>query len=347
MSNNILIKLMEREDLSFREACAVFDDLFKGSLSQVQIATLLISLKMKGETEDEIAAAASVARQYSKKIKVRRSFLGSIDDSSAIIDTCGTGGSGLNKFNVSTATAFVVSSYGAKVAKHGNKAMSSTSGSADVFLALGIKVEVPLVLMQRAIDEIGIGFLYAPLYHPALGVVAGIRKELATRTIFNILGPLCNPANANYQLLGVYKPELIMPLARVLRVLGVKKALVAYGKGVGDEISLSGPTQAAYLDGKKIKTIRLNPSDFGLRRIDVKDILAKDAAASARIIKDVIKGKKGPARDMVLANSSACFYLLGKAANFKDGSKLAARLIDEGKVYDKLNQFKEFIKDNA
>ncbi len=347
MNKQILKKLTEKINLTFKESQNIFEEVFKGSLSQSQIATLLVSLKMKGETEDEIAAAASIVRKYSKKIKVRPDVFGGPGSFRAIIDTCGTGGSGLNKFNISTATAFVVSASGAKVAKHGNKAMSSNCGSADVLEALGINIQAPFFVMQRAIDEVGIGFLYAPLYHPALKNIAAIRKEMGIRTIFNILGPLCNPAFANYQLLGVYKSELVLPLARVLRKLNTQKALVVYGCDVGDEISLTGPTKGAYLRGGKVSSIRINPSDFGLKKISIKDILVKDAKSSAKVINNIIKGKEGAPRDIVLANASACLHLLGKVKNFKEGVKLAASLIDEGKVYDKFKQFKEFLISNA
>jgi anthranilate phosphoribosyltransferase len=347
MSKQILKKLTEKSSLTFKEAQGIFEEIFNGSLSQTKIAALLVALKMKGETEDEIAAAASVVLKYSKKIKVRPDVFGSPDTSRAIIDTCGTGGSGLDKFNISTATAFVVSASGAKVAKHGNKAMSSNCGSADVLQTLGVNIGAPFVVMRRAIDEVGIGFLYAPLYHPALKDIAAIRKDIGVRTIFNILGPLCNPASANYQLLGVYKQELVLPMARVLRKLNTQKALVVYGCDVGDEISLTGPTKAAYLHAGKVSSLRINPSDFGLKKITIKDILVKDAKSSAKVIESIIRGKPGAPRDIVLANASACFYLLGKVDNFKKGVKLAASLIDEGKVADKLKQFKEFLRSNA
>ena len=221
------------------------------------------------------------------------------------------------------------------------------SGSADVLEALGINVGVSASVMEEAIKKIGIGFLYAPLYHPSLGKVAKIRREMGIRTIFNILGPLCNPARANYQLLGVYDPGLTLPLARVLRRLGVRRAFVVYGKDVCDEVSLTGPTKAAFLNNKKISTLTLNPSGFGLKRIKLKDLLVKDAKSSARRIRDIFSGEKGAARDIVLANAGVCFYILGKVSNFKQGVKMAAELIDTKKAKHKLSEFKEFLDKNA
>jgi len=324
-----------------------FEEIFDSDATPAQIASFLTSLKMKGESEEEISAAATVVREKAKKINVREGFLGIKDKDEPIMDTCGTGGSGLNKFNVSTATAFIVSAAGIKLAKHGNRAMSSSCGSADVLEALGINIGVSASVTEEAIKKIGIGFLYAPLYHPALGKVAKIRKEMGIRTIFNILGPLCNPALANYQLLGVYDSGLILPLARVLRRLGVKRAFVVCGKDVCDEISLTGTTAAAFLNNKKISTLTLNPSSFGLKRIKLKDILVKDAKVSAKVIKDILAGKPGAPRDIVLANTSACFYILGKVNNFKQGVKMAAELIDTKKAKRKLSEFKQFLEENA
>ncbi len=340
-------KLTQGKNLSFLETKEVFKEIFNSKTTDSQIAAFLVALKIKGESEEEISAAASLIREKANKINARKTLLGIEDKSQKIIDTCGTGGSGINKFNISTAVAFIVSSAGIKVAKHGNRAMSSNCGSADVLEALGIDVAVKPAFMERAINEVGIAFLYAPLYHPALATVAKVRKELSLRTIFNILGPLCNPALANYQLLGVYKPALTFVLAKVLKNLGLNKALVVCGKDILDEISLTGSTQCSFLNKKKIENLKLNPSNFGLKKIKLSDILAKDAKMSAKIIKDVLNGKKGPARDIVLANASACFYILGKAKNFKEGVKIAKTLIDDKKAKKQLQKFKGFLDKNA
>lgn len=339
--------LVNNKDLSFDQTKSVFEEIFNNQAKDSQIAAFLTALKVKGEKEAEISAAASVVRSYAKKINLSQNLFGSKDAPGTIIDTCGTGGSGVNKFNVSTATAFVVAASGTIVAKHGNKAMSSTSGSADVLEALGINISAGPQTMEEALKRIGIAFLYAPLYHPALGAVAQIRRDMGVRTIFNILGPLCNPAQASHQLLGVYSQDLIIPLAKVLKQLGSKRALVVYGQDSKDEISLTGKTKAVFLDNKKITKLTLNPSSFGLKKIKLEDILADNANVSAQIINDVLAAKPGAPRDIVLANASACFYILGKVANFKAGVSLAGELIDSGKAKDKLSQFKHFLESNA
>lgn len=343
MIKEIITKLVDKEGLSLREARDVFGAIFDAKLTPAQIASFLTSLKMKGETETEIEAAVSVVREKANKLHIRKSFMG-IASSEPIIDTCGTGGSGVNKFNISTASAFVVAASGVKVAKHGNRGMSSGCGSADVLEALGINIGADPSLMEAALKEIGIGFLYAPLYHPALGQVAQIRKEMGIRTIFNILGPLCNPALADHQVLGVYDRNLMAPLARVLKNLGSKRALLLNSKDLGDEISLSGSTHAVFLNNKKITNLRLNPSNFGLKKINIRDLEANTAAVSAAIITGIFRGKPGPAQDIVLANSAACFYILGKAPSFRKGVSLARDLLSRGRVEAKFEEFKNFLK---
>ncbi len=340
-------KLTRKKNLNFDETKEVFAEIFEHKADPSQIAAFLTALKMKGETEAEISAAATVIRAKATKINVRDGFLGIKDKDEPVMDTCGTGGSGLNKFNISTATAFVVSSAGIKVAKHGNKAMSSSCGSADVLEALGINIAASSTVMEKAIRELGIGFLYAPLYHPALKEVARIRREMGIRTIFNILGPLCNPALATHQLLGVYSRDLVLIMARVLKKLGLKGTFVVHSPDLKDEISLSGSTQVSFLNNRKITSLTLTPSSFGLKRIAVKDLLVKDARTSALVIGAIFAGKKGAPRNIVLANAAACFYISGKAKNLKDGVALAAQLIDAGKVKDKLVRFKEFLEKNA
>jgi len=344
MIKEAISKLTAGKSLYFREAKEVFEEIFNHKAAPSQIAAFLISLKMKGEAEDEILAAAEVIREKAVKINIKEGFLGVEDRNLTVMDTCGTGGSGLNKFNVSTAAAFVVAAAGIKVAKHGNRAMSSTCGSADVLEEMGINIGASISAMQEAIKNIGIGFLYAPLYHPVLKEVAAIRKEIGVRTIFNILGPLCNPAAATHQLLGVYSRDLAPVLVRVLKKLGLKRAMVVNGKDVADEISLTGLTHVSFLNNKKITNMLLSPSSFGLKKIKLKDLLVNGAKTSAKIIKDVFEGKTGAPRDIVLANSSACFYILGKVDNFKQGIRIAAELIDGKKVKEKYLEFKNFLE---
>ncbi|MDD4183781.1 MAG: anthranilate phosphoribosyltransferase, partial [Candidatus Omnitrophica bacterium] len=304
MIKEAIDKLTKYEDLSFEETKEIFENIFACRVTSSQVAAFLIALKMKGESENEILAAATVIRHLSRKVSVKSSFVGIEFEDEQILDTCGTGGSGVDKFNISTAVSFVVAAAGIKVAKHGNRAMTSHCGSADVLEALGIKIDVEPSIMAEAIKTVGIGFLYAPLYHPVLAKVATIRKEIGVRTIFNILGPLCNPAFATHHVLGVYRQELVRPMASVLKKLGVKHALVVHSKDLKDEVSLAGTTTAAELTNQKIKNFSFKPSDFGLKKVNVKDIKVKNAQESANLINDILDAKPGPARDIVLANVS-------------------------------------------
>jgi len=339
MSQEIIKKVIEGNDLSFKEARSAFLNIFEEKLTPVQIASFLTSLTIKGETDNEIAGAASVIREKALSVKISKGDF--------VLDTCGTGGSGVEKFNISTAVSFVVASSGIKVAKHGNRAVSSKTGSADVLQALGIRIASSTAIMQRSINDIGIGFLFAPLYHKAFKVVAPVRKEMGVRTIFNILGPLCNPALAGYQLLGVSSPDLTKSLALVLKKLNTISAFVVFGEKLGDEVSLCGKTQVSFLNKNKISNFTITPKDFGLKKCKVSDLGAKTPKQSALIIKKVFKGKAGPTRDIVLANAACCFYLAKKVKNLKEGVSLAAELIDQGLVYDKYISFKEFLDKNA
>ncbi|MCP4652366.1 MAG: anthranilate phosphoribosyltransferase [Candidatus Omnitrophica bacterium] len=347
MIKQAIIKLSKNSSLTSSEAEKVFEEIFKKKATHVQIAAFLVALSMKGECEEEITAAAKVVRDHACKINVRTSFIGIENKDESIIDTCGTGGSGANKFNISTAVSFVVAAGGAKVAKHGNRAMSSSCGSADAFEALGVKIDTLPCVMESAIRKINVGFLYAPLYHPALKDVAGIRREIGIRTVFNILGPLCNPAFTTHQLLGVHSENLLGVMAKVLKNIGIKRAFVVCSKDLKDEVSLSSKTEVAFLDNKKIKRMILSPSDFGLKRIKLKDLEVKSAKDSASVIKDILNGKKGAPRSIVLANAACCFYILGKAQTLKEGVKLAAEIVDSGQAKKKLLELRKFIKNNA
>jgi len=338
MIKEAIAKASAGNNLNLKITKQVFSDIFNGKASDAQIAALLIALATKGVVQSEIQGAASVIRQKAKKITLKPNLR------QQIIDTCGTGGSEVDKFNVSSTVAFVVAASGAIVAKHGNKAMSSNCGSADVLLELGINITASQAKMRKALEKIGIAFLYAPLYHPALARVAVIRRELGLRTIFNILGPLCNPASANYQLLGVYDPLLLTTMAQVLKGLGAKRALVVNSSDLGDEISLSCDTKAVFLNQGKITNLTLKPNSFGLKKIKINDILVKDAKSSANMVKAVLKGEKGPGRDLVLANAGSCLYILGKAKSLKAGVVQAAELIDSGRAFDKLVCLKDFLK---
>ena len=344
MIRDALAKIVALESLSFQEAQDAFAEIFEAHATPAQIAAFLTALSIKGETEDEIAALASVIRSHARTLHVKGDFVGMELEDDPIVDTCGTGGSCVNKFNISTASAFIVSAASIKVAKHGNRAMTSNCGSADAFEALGIAVDVDPAQMEQAIKQIGIGFLFAPLYHLSLKEIAMIRKEIGIKTIFNIVGPLCNPAQATHQVLGVHTKELVPVLARVLKTLGTKKAFVVHGQDTKDEISLTGKTYVAYLNNKKIEQYTVSPSDFGLKKISLSDIQVADVRESAQRIIEIFKGKPGPCRDVAVANAAACMFIVGKAKTLKEGVKLCARLIDEGKVLAKFNEFKDFIK---
>ena len=354
MIKEAIKKIVRKEHLGFEEAKEVFYEIFDGKASDSQIASLLTGLSILGEGEDEIAAAAASAREKAVRIYPRGKYTnGESRESSKepvrepIIDTCGTGGSGVNKFNISTAVSFVVSSAGVKVAKHGNRAVSSHSGSADVFEALGIKIDVSPKIMERAIKEIGIGFLFAPLYHKGFKNAASVRKDIGIRTIFNIIGPLCNPAFVSHQLLGVSEERLLRVVALALNKINIESAFVVYGDVLKDEITLTGKTKVIYLHKGAVDEFYLTPESFGLKECSIKDLEADTPSQSAQIILDIFNSRRSPARDVVLANAAACFYILGITEDFKAGVGLAGELIDTGKVKEKYRMFKDFIEENG
>ncbi|RKY38966.1 MAG: anthranilate phosphoribosyltransferase [Candidatus Omnitrophota bacterium] len=335
MIKEAIAKLIENKDLAPEETRKVFKEIFEKRATPSQISAFLVALKKKGETYQEISSAAKVIREKAKRVKINRNR--------PLLDTCGTGGSKTNKFNISTAVAFVVASAGIRVAKHGNRGVSSPCGSADVLKALGIDLTLPSSTMEEALRKIGIAFLYAPLYHSSFAVVAPIRREIGIITIFNILGPLCNPGFPTHQLLGVFSPDLVLKLANALGVLGVRRAFVVYGEDIKDEISLTGKTLVGFLDKKRVRKLYLSPSSFGLRRCALKDLQVNNVEESARVILDVFAGKRGAAQDIVLANASACFYILNRVKNLKEGVELAKSLIIQGKVREKFSAFKDFL----
>lgn len=335
---DILEQIISGKDLSYNQAVSLFNDMFDDKLKPSQIASVLTALRIKGETEKELSAAAFVARSKALKVKKMKSL------TRPLIDTCSTGGSGVEKFNVSTAVAFVLSACGLKVAKHGNRSASSHCGSADVLEELGINISLDSSVMAKSLEQTGICFLFAPLYHKAFKSVVPVRKELKIRTLFNILGPLCNPFEVEHQLLGVCDKNLPLKMAKVLRNLRAKKAFVVWGEGVKDEVSLCGQTKVAFLNGKKISQFSLTPKSFGLKKIKLKDLEAKNPKTSAKIIRGIFKGKKSPCYDQVLASVSCVLYMLGRAKDFKQGVCLADEIIQSGKVEEKYNLFKRFLE---
>ncbi|HSE98944.1 MAG TPA: anthranilate phosphoribosyltransferase [Blastocatellia bacterium] len=337
-------KVVEREDLTVEEAESVLEQIMTGHCADAQIGSLLTALRMKGETVAELTGFARVMRR--KAAAVRPHSIVSADmagtDREALIDTCGTGGDVSGSFNVSTAAAFVVAGAGVRVAKHGNRSVSSQCGSADVVEALGVKIEISPEMIGRCIDEVGIGFLHAPLLHEAMKYVAPARRQMGIRTIFNMLGPLTNPAQANAQVIGVYAERLTEMLAEVLRSLGSSRALVVHGSDGLDEITVSGESRVTELKDNELKSYTVRPEDFGVARSSLAEIRGGDAAENARIILDILEGGRGPRRDIVLLNAAAALAASGKAEGLAEGVEMAGESIDTGSAMNKLKRLIEF-----
>jgi len=340
-----LDKVVKKKNLTRGQMRECFGQIMNGKATPSQVAAFVTALRMKGETAEEITGAADVMREKCVKIKTGGRVI-DIDreditaDRETILDTCGTGGSGTNTFNISTTVAFVVAACGVRVAKHGNRSASSRCGSADVLEKLGVRLDVTPDRVKKCIDEIGIGFLYAPLYHGAMKHAAVPRKEIGIRTIFNVLGPLSNPAGATRQVMGVYRRDLVPVQARVLKNLGCRRALIVHGLDNLDEITITGRTYAAELKNGRIRTYFLDPSDFGLRKAALDKICGGGAEENAEYVSEVLLGKRGPRRDIVLMNASAALVVAGKAGGFKAGVRFAACAIDSGSAIEKLNRLK-------
>ena len=324
--------LVDRRDLTRIEAAAAMDAIMTGAATNAQIAAFLTALRMKGETVEELIGFAQVMRQKAVKVRARAAdVVGQTGtDREMLIDTCGTGGDASGTFNVSTATAFVVAGAGLKVAKHGNRSVSSLCGSADVVETLGINIELPPQQVARCVDDVGIGFLYAPLLHTAMKYVMAARREMGIRTVFNMLGPLTNPAGANAQVIGVYSGSLCEPLARVLAELGTIRAFVVHGADGLDEISNTGESHISEVHEGVVRGSRVRPEDFGMPRAAIADLQGGDREENAQIIRKVLGGEPGPRRDIVLMNAAAALVVGGKARDLKEGMALAAQSIDSG-----------------
>ncbi len=320
--------LIEKKDLTAGQMSGAMGEIMDGNANPAVIGAFLSLLRCKGETVEEITAAASVMRDKSEKIEIQGD----------LIDTCSTGGTGINHFNVSTAASFVAAGCGLRVAKHGNRAVSGRCGSADVLEKLGVQIQLPPERVKTCIEKIGIGFLFAPIFHSAMKNVAGPRRELGIRTVFNILGPLTNPAGASFQLMGVFNADLTGPLARVLGKLGVKRAMVVHGSGGLDEISLTGPSVVCEFKNGGVKRYEVGPDDFGLEKNSIEEITGGDAETNAAAIKDILSGKKNAFSDVVLANTSAALVVAGRAEKFKEGVEIARRSIDSGRAMKKLEE---------
>ena len=343
MIRKAIARVVERDDLSESEMIEVMDQVMSGGATPAQIASFITALRMKGETVDEITGAARVMRDRALPIRVGKSVLGMDRDDinldrETILDTCGTGGSGTNSFNISTTVAFVVSACGVKVAKHGNRAVSSSCGSADVLEALGVNLNITPELVERSIAQIGIGFLFAPALHGAMKHAIGPRREIGIRTIFNILGPLTNPAGADCQVLGVYREDLVEKLAYVLKKLGCRKGFVVHGLDGMDEITLTGPTRIAEVSPAGVRVKLISPEDFGLESCAVADLHGGDALGNALIVKEILAGSDGAKRRIVLLNAAFGLLAAGKAVDVRDGLRLAAEAIDSGRAAGQLEQ---------
>jgi anthranilate phosphoribosyltransferase len=337
-------KVVERKDLTRDEAFAVMEAIMSGHATDAQIAAFLTALRMKGETVEELIGFARVMREKVSPVKTRARVQTSLSgtDREMLVDTCGTGGDATGTFNVSTATAFVVSGAGIPVAKHGNRSVSSLCGSADVVEALGVRLDLPPERVGRCVDEVGIGFCYAPLLHKAMKFVMLARREIRIRTVFNILGPLTNPARASAQVIGVYDGALAEVMAQVLKELGTTRAFVVHGQDGLDELSTTGPSHVAELRDGEIRCYTVQPEDFGLPRVSLADLKGGSAADNAEIIRRILAGERGPKRDIVVLNAGAAIAAGGKAADIASGIALAVQSIDGGAAQDRLARLVEF-----
>lgn len=324
-------KLVNKEDLTADEVRETINFIMKGEATSSQIGAFLMGLRMKGENFEEILGAVKGLRDNMTKLDI---------ESETLIDTCGTGGDGGKTFNISTVVAIIAASGGVKVAKHGNRAVSSKSGSADVLEALGIKTNFDEVQGKKQLEDVGMSFLFAPNYHKAMKNVAKERRELGTRTIFNILGPLANPAPITGQLMGVFDGNLIEKIGEVLLNLGLQRAMVVYGEDGLDEITTTATTKVCEVANGKTKTYSISPEDFGIKRATLEEISGGTSEENAKIIVNILNGEKGPKRDIVILNSAAALYVGMKVDSIKDGLKLAEELIDSGKA---LAKYKELV----
>ena len=332
--------LMDRRDLTRIEAAAAMEAIMSGAATNAQIAAFLTALRMKGETVEELIGFAQVMRQKAVRIRTEPDGVTALTgtDRDMLIDTCGTGGDAAGTFNVSTATALVVAGAGLRVAKHGNRSVSSLCGSADVVETLGVALDLSPQKVARCVDEVGIGFLYAPLLHTAMKHVMAARREMGVRTVFNMLGPLTNPAGANAQVVGVYAAALTEPLARVLAELGTHRAFVVHGADGLDEISNTGESRVSEVREGVVRTFAVRPEDFGLPRASIHDLLGGDREQNAEIIRGILRGEPGPRRDIVLMNAAAALVAGARARDLKEGVELGARSIDAGAARERLER---------
>jgi len=325
--------LLKKESLSSELMGQALEEIMTGKTQAGQIAAFLTGLRVKGETVEEITAAAKVMRKHVTKIKTEKRPL---------LDTCGTGGDGSGTFNISTIGALVAAGAGVTVAKHGNKSVSSKCGSADLLIELGVKIDLEPKKVEACLEKVGFGFLYAPLLHPAMKYATPVRREMGIRTIFNILGPLTNPAGADSQLLGVYDAALTEDLAEVLKNLGSKHVLVVHGEDGLDEVTTTARTQISELKDGQLNTYKIDANKYGLNLVSLQELKGGDAAFNATVAGEILKGKTGPQRDIVLLNAACAIYAADKAASIQAGLTSAAQSIDTGRALEKLELLREF-----
>lgn len=332
MIKEAILKVVNGNDLNAKEAYGAMDEIMSGEASEVQMSAYLTALSMKGETIEEITASTKAMRAHCVKL---------LNDEE-VLEIVGTGGDGSNTFNISTTSSIVISAAGVPVAKHGNRSASSKCGAADVLEALGVNIYIEPEKSLKILKEINLCFLFAQNYHLAMKFVAGVRKELSIRTIFNILGPLTNPAGATMQVLGVYDESLVKPLCEVLKNVGVKSALSVYGQDGLDEISVSDKTSVCELRDGRLKCYEIVPEDFGMERCSKEDLVGGNPRENAEITLSILNGQKGPKRNAVVLNSAAALYVAGKADSIEDGVRLASEIIDSGRAKKQLEKFIEY-----
>jgi anthranilate phosphoribosyltransferase len=331
-----LTTVMEGRVLDDSDARAAFEMIMDGKVAPAQLAAFLVALRIRGETVGEIAAFARVMRERATPLRV---------DPEGLLDTCGTGGDGSGSFNISTLAAIVAAAAGVRVAKHGNRAVSSRCGSADLLQGLGVRVDVPVATMERSIGSVGLGFLFAPTLHGAMRHAAPVRRELGLRTVFNLLGPLTNPARARLQLLGVFDPAWVVPIAEVLRELGSERAMVVHGGGL-DEIAVHAETQVAEVDHGRVSTYTVTPEDAGLDRSRLSDVAGGDPQQNVAIARSVLQGSPGPRRDVVLLNAAAALRVADRVGDLREGIRRSAQAIDSGEAMRRLDQLREICPAN-
>jgi anthranilate phosphoribosyltransferase len=333
-----LNRIIQGKDLTQSEMADMMNTVLTGKATEAQIGAMMAALATKGETFEELAGAAGAMRQNARRIQAM---------GSPVVDTCGTGGDGAHTFNISTTTAFVVAGAGVTVAKHGNRSVSSKCGSADVLEALGVKLDTPPEIVEEAIQEVGIGFMFAPLYHSAMKYAIKPRQELGIRSIFNMLGPLTNPAAAGCQLLGVFAPQLTEMFAQALKLLGGQSAMVVHGHDGLDEISVCAPTRVSELKAGMVRTYDIDPMPYFGQLADPEEMAGGDAEENAAITQEILSGGAGARRNVVLINAGAALQAAGKADDLRAGIEMAAAVIDDGKATEKLDALVQYTRDNG